>query len=157
MKGIPVTCASLLSETVAEELDLGGIGRMLAMTPNDELNRLVAIQFRHDFGRAGVYQLPFGLAKSKREPAPPQETRFLFTPGATYSELSARFARGAILKRTPLSGEYTYDDFLKMYGDDSLLLFVVTESKKLEVATVKEPLKPKPGQTVIAIVDSPAT
>ena len=157
MKGIPVTCASLMSDSAAEEIDLGGIGRLLAMTPNDELNRLVAMRFRHDFGTSGVYQLPFGVATGggKREATLPQEARFLFGRHATYSYLSGRFADGAIVKRTLLTNEFTYDDFLSTYGEDVLLLFLKTESGKLDVGTAKLPLKPKPGQTVIALVTPP--
>ena len=32
MAGLPTYCASIVSEYVAEEIDLGGIGRLLAMT-----------------------------------------------------------------------------------------------------------------------------
>ena len=30
---------------------------MLAVTPNDDLDRLASLEFSHDFGRANVYQL----------------------------------------------------------------------------------------------------
>ena len=37
--------ASIGSEFVQEEIDLGGIGRLLAMTPNDEVNTLASMGF----------------------------------------------------------------------------------------------------------------
>ncbi len=38
MAGLPAECVSILSEHLREELDLAGIGRLLAMTANDEVN-----------------------------------------------------------------------------------------------------------------------
>ena len=42
MLGVPATCASILSEHVLEDLDLGGMGRFFAMTSNDELNAMAS-------------------------------------------------------------------------------------------------------------------
>ncbi len=57
MAGLNAHCISVLSEYVHEELDLAGIGRLLALTPNDEVNSLASIEFAHHFGRKNVFQL----------------------------------------------------------------------------------------------------
>jgi NhaP-type Na+/H+ or K+/H+ antiporter len=57
MAGLPVTFASIGSEYIQEEIDLGGIGRLLALTPNDEVNTLAAMAFAERFGSGEVYQL----------------------------------------------------------------------------------------------------
>ncbi|MCH5377520.1 MAG: sodium:proton antiporter, partial [Planctomycetes bacterium] len=40
MQDLRSECASVLSEYVQEEVDLCGIGRLLAVTPNEEVNAL---------------------------------------------------------------------------------------------------------------------
>ena len=40
MAGLPTYNASILSEYARENLDLGGLGRFIAMTPNDQVNSL---------------------------------------------------------------------------------------------------------------------
>jgi hypothetical protein len=65
MDGLPAECASILSEEVREEFDLFGIGRLLAMPPNDEVNALAAREFAHAFGR----QVAINYARGMQAPA----------------------------------------------------------------------------------------
>ena len=46
MAGLTAECASILSEHVQEEIDLSGIGRLMALTPNDEVNALAIRELR---------------------------------------------------------------------------------------------------------------
>ena len=46
------------TEQAIEWFDLDGVGRLLALTPNDEVNSLTTMHFTDEFGRANVYQLP---------------------------------------------------------------------------------------------------
>jgi len=155
MAGLPTCWASVLSGYVREEVDLGGIGRLLAMTPNDQLNALAAQEFAQVFGRAEVYRLPTRPAEMQRQqPVSSQHLgRLLFDPDATYSRLAQRFAAGAVVKKTTLSEEFDYAAFADLYGDSAILLFLVDDSGKLTVVTADAAADPAPGQTVIALVD----
>lgn len=55
--GLPARRLSVLTEEAAHELDLRGIGRILAMTPNDEVNALATSRFSRQFGRRETFQL----------------------------------------------------------------------------------------------------
>lgn len=158
VEGIPAVCASVLSEFVDEEVELGGIGRMLAMTPNDDLNRLASLEFSHDLGRANVFQLsPNRNAASERRKTSTAhiEGRSLFHADAHFAQLDTRFENGAIIKKTRLSAEFTYQDFVDRYQDQFTVLFVITENNELIVSS-SEQLTPKPGQMVIALIDDEA-
>ncbi len=75
MEGLPSQCASIISEYM-EEIDLAGLGRLLAVTPNDDLNTLAAMEFAPVFGRAEVYQLsPGETTLKKRDSSFPQSAR----------------------------------------------------------------------------------
>ena len=156
MEGLPTKLGNILSERLIEELDLGGIGRFLAMTPNDEVNSLAAMHLRHLFGRANTYQLVPYQRKEKKETAPTSvRARFLFDEQATHQFFTGRFASGAIVKATKLSDTYTLDDFRGRYGADAVILFRISEGKKLLIDVADEPMTPTAGQTVIALVDRP--
>ncbi len=60
------------------------------------------------------------------------------------------------MKKTRITDEFTYADFERRYGDSALVLFVITETKMLQISTAESPLLPKRGQTVIALVDESA-
>jgi NhaP-type Na+/H+ or K+/H+ antiporter len=156
LEGLRTRLGNILSEQLVAALNLGGLGRFLALTPNDEVNALAAVHLRAIFGRANTYQLVPYLQKEKQEIAPHSvRARFLFSEDATNVALDERFAAGAVVKTTRLSEEFTFADFRRMYGDEALVLFVVTELGKLRVEVAGEPSFPKPGQTVIALVQPP--
>ncbi|MDG2381691.1 MAG: sodium:proton antiporter [Pirellulaceae bacterium] len=153
MLGLPSSCASVVSDYM-EETDLGGIGRLLAVTPNDDLNTLAAMEYAPLFGRGEVYQLPFReIVAGRRETSAHNRGRYLFGQDATHSKLSFRVAMGAQVKKTKITKEFTYEDFLKLYGDTTVLMGVLADNKQLSLATANTELQPKPGQTVIALVD----
>ena len=156
MAEIPVTRANVLDGHAAEELDLFGIGRVFALTQNDEVNTLVALRFAHRFGRSRTYRLPTDTVPSKQKPQEKEGAqeggRLLFGPNADYFDLSARFGRGRI-RVTTLSEAFDYEAFLAAHGDHALPLFSIDAEKRLTVATVDKPLAPKPGEKVVALVD----
>jgi NhaP-type Na+/H+ or K+/H+ antiporter len=155
MAGMPAECASILSEHVREELDLGGIGRLLAMTANDEVNSLAVREFSHLFGRANVYQLtPWDEGSGKRTSISEHlRGRLLFHDELNHDALVSRFVRGTQVKATTLTDEFTYEDFRLRYGDSAIVMFVIDEAKKLEICTLERPAEPKAGQTIIALVE----
>ena len=57
MEGFKTFLGNVLSDDAAEEMDLGGINRLVAMTPNDDANCLAGLHFREAFERSELYQL----------------------------------------------------------------------------------------------------
>lgn len=154
MEGIKCYNASILSEYVRDNLDLGGIGRLLAMTGSTEVNTLAALEYAHVFGRDEVYQLRAATATDKRKDrvAPHMRARMLFNETITYGDLAAREAHGAVIKKTKLSDEFTYADFRALYGDHAVVLFLLDDDK-LTICTADEPLEPAAGCTLISLVE----
>ncbi|MBC8356772.1 MAG: cation:proton antiporter [Planctomycetes bacterium] len=155
MAGLPAECASILSEHVREELDLAGIGRLLAFTANDEVNSLAVREFSHLFGRASVYQLtPWDEGSGKRTSVSEHlRGRLLFDDELDHDALADRFVSGTQIKTTKLTDEFDYEDFQSRYGASVVLLFIIDEARKLDVCTLETPTVPKPGQTIIALVE----
>ena len=154
MAGLSVTLNSIGSEFVQEEIDMGGIGRMLAMTPNDEVNTLAAMALTERFGRAEVYQLASTEAVNERRDKlnALRRGRQLFSRPLTYAQLDSYFRAGAKVKSTAIKADFTYEDFLVRYGKTALVLFRIDELGKLHIATSDTPLYAKPGQKLISLV-----
>jgi hypothetical protein len=157
LEGLPTAFTSVLSEDALDGVLQGGLGRLLALTPDDEVNALAALHFREVFGRAEVYQLPPRKGGSPRveSAAPHLRGRYLFAPGATYDALDERFAAGDVVKTTKLTPEFDWAAFRERYGKDALPLFVVTEAGVLQVCVADKAPSPKAGQTVIGLVRPP--
>jgi len=155
MAGLGTCYASIGSEHVRDELDLSEVGRLLAMTPNDEVNTLAAMEFAERFGRAKVYQLAMAQASSQRRDrvAAYVRGRTLFRKDATYDLLTSRWSQGAKIKKTLLTQDFTFDDFRARYGISAIVLFVIDETGKLIVNTGEGPKALKAGQKVIALIE----
>lgn len=155
MRGLTTKYRSILAEEVATQMELTGIGRLLAMTQNDELNSLAVQHYLHLFGRAETYQV--APAKHDRPREAPlafhQYGRLLFSRDATFDELMTRFQAGATIRRTSITDEFGIDAFRERYGDDAILLFVVPSNGKLIVVTAETRAAVRPGDKLIALID----
>ncbi|MFG0291145.1 MAG: cation:proton antiporter [Rhodopirellula sp. JB044] len=154
MNGLRAECANILNEHVREELDLGGIGRFLALTPNDEVNSLALRECKHLFDSSRLYQLTFksqntagrrGLTKNLMG-------RELFGEGMTYTRLRELHTAGAVMKSTKLTAEFSYQDFLEKYGEHTVVMCLIDQDGGLKVNTIDDPLVPAAGQTIVALV-----
>ncbi len=155
MAGLRAYQGSILSEHLLNEVNLGGIGRLLAMTPNNVVNVLSGQRFSRVFGTAEVYKIaldrPTSVDGDKKQRA---QERVLFGQDITRRVLTQRIAGGSVIKATNLTEEFGWEDFCKMYGQSTVLLFLIRETDELTVVTSdKKEIEPKPGQTVIALVD----
>jgi len=155
MEGLPAECANVLSEHLLEEIDFGGIGRLLAMTGNDEVNLLAVREFTHVFGRENVYQLPPWEAGSgpRGTTAGHLRGRMLFADGLHHDKLVNLIRHDRQVKKTKLSEEFTFEHFTTKYGESAIALFLIGENRDLRVCTADEQPEPKPGQTLIALVE----
>jgi len=156
--GLPAHYGNILSEHVMDELELDGIGRLLALTSNHEVNSLAALHFSEVFGRSKVYQLPPGGGERGRlQQAIPTHLRgrFLFAREATHGVIADRFDAGAVIKGTGLTESFDFDDLRRQHGEDTLPLFALKESGELVVFAATDKIAPKPGHVVISLISGP--
>jgi len=154
MAGIPTLYANILSEYALDELELGGKGRLLALTTDDEFNTLALMQFVNILGRAEVYQLSAGSQEEggKDTVAKHLRGRILFSQEATYARLASSIAKEATIKTTGLTEEFNYQAFQEEYGKKAIPLFLIDSGHKLTVFTAGSQLEPKPGQKLVSLI-----
>ncbi len=154
MLGVPAYCASILSEHIHEEVNLAGIGRMLALTQNDAVNAMAAREYAHMFGSKNVFRLsPADHSKGDRSKVGHKATgRALFSDDWSEERLQKRYAEGYRPKFTKLSAEFTYEDFKTQYGNDVLVLMVFDSNGIIQINTADFDLEPNNDQSVLAII-----
>ena len=156
LAGLPAYYGSLVSENALGEIDLAGIGRLLALTANDEANSLAALHFAEIFSREEVYQLsPDGGKDQDAADYSPLylRGRFLFGGGIDHGYFTRRERAGATIKVTSLSEEFGIEAFRQLYGESALPLFLINDEGELEVVTADGASEPRVGQRLISMVD----
>jgi NhaP-type Na+/H+ or K+/H+ antiporter len=152
MERLETFAGNALAAETLEELPLEGMGRLLALTPNDEVNALVALHFRDVFNRGEIYQLaPAGAQKQAGAVPSHLRGRYLFGEGITFGKIQERHDAGAAIKSTQLTPEFTPRDFRARHGADALPLFYVSEGKRVTIVTRKRRVEPQVGQVVISL------
>ena len=158
MRGIPVECASVLSEHILEETDLSGIGRLVAATPSNEVNALAVQEYTSVFESKNVFQMaPWDINAGKRTSVSEHSLgRLVASEDLPYVRIRNGYRQGAEVKTTLITDEYTIEDFYEKYGvDNAAVLFVLDSNGRLHINSAHEPHDVKTGDTVIAIVGLP--
>ncbi len=150
-QGLEAQRANALAEHVIDELDLGGIGRFIAWTPNDEVNSLAAIHFLEVFESAEVYQIVAKIDQSnKANNDLPLHLRGmpLFDERADFSNLSLKYSRGAGIVTVEITDGNPFEEVMAGYNGEALPLFKVRGSQ-LNILTPNEVVQAEPGDKVI--------
>jgi len=154
MEHLPTYYGSPISEHAGRNLDLAGLGRLLALGPEDHFNALVAARYRDEFGRKKTYALPGARQDGpagKHEVAAAHRARMLFGPHATYWNLAGLLAGGGAVRATTLSESFTFQDYLASYDDTPVTLFALTPKGYPRPFTPDRPLTPEADWTVISL------
>lgn len=156
MAGLRTWYGNPVSEHADRSLDLIGLGKLLALSTRRELNTLACVRYRPEFGKEHVYylrNLTPEQGKGKADYALPLQAPRLFGEDVTHALLEERLAAGWTIRSTKLTESFDWHQLRAQYGEPPLLLFVRTERGTLRAAAVGRTLDPKPGATVIALVN----
>ncbi|MEZ6243051.1 MAG: sodium:proton antiporter [Phycisphaerales bacterium] len=153
MEGLPAVNGNILSEYAVEELDLRGVGRVLAVTPNDEVNALALQRFTEVFEKSGLYLLPARAAKKGEGETSRRVGRRLFSSTLDFAQMESRIANGWVVKTTTLSPEFTAKDYQTLYGRAAVPLFILRASGTLAIVAPDRPIEPENGDAIVALVN----
>lgn len=155
MQGLPTYFGNPTSQHANNYLDHTGLGRMLAMSTQREMNSLTSLHYRQEFGRDKVYRLRnLGADESSERAsfANPLLAPALFGENMTNSRFNELLDQGWQIKTTTLTETYDWPKFVESWGSDLILLFLITDKGILRMASSKRELEPKPGAAVTALV-----
>lgn len=153
MEGIDTYHGNILSEFTESQIDLSGIGYLLALTRNDAANALACQHLTEELGSSHVFQLPPHASADSGEGAPSrgQTGRLLGKRHVQYEPLIEMIESGAIIKKTLLTEQFTYADFQDYYGEDHIVFMAIKDSY-VNVNMVDSPLVPGPGWTLVSLL-----
>lgn len=141
---------SILSDRVQEELDMDGIGNLLAFTSNNEANSLAAAEFKHVFGSARVFQLSSGNSQDNKIGG-----RILCSETLTIDKIEELWHQGYRPFSRDLSGEIqtniipATEDTTKEYSRTEYV-FAEIEKEKLYILAHDNLQRPaKPNKQII--------
>lgn len=139
-----------------EEIPLTNIGKLLAMTSNDEVNTLAALHYSRELGRENVFQLLPGEGDKggarRRKKHRNFGLRVLFSPDLSYRVLDALFLEGAKVEVFNLNREFTLQNLLGDTHRTIIPFAVVSQSGELLIAASDQPLKAFPGSRIVCLV-----
>jgi len=153
MDGLPVHFGSILGDHLEDDLDLAGIGRLIALTPNHRVNSLAALHFSELFGEREVYQLAdIASNHSKRDAfSAGLQGKTLFHESASYAQLQERLQQDQRIKCTNLTESYNFEDAKRSMGETLLPLFIIHSKGALQIIQAGQSVQPTPGQTLISL------
>lgn len=151
---LPAVTADALSESVLDELDFSGLGRFVAVTPNDNTNSLAALHFAEVFEEREVYQLaagPISRADGPGKLPGHLRGRPLFGESTTHASLVARYNVGGGIRTFGLAEEGAYEAIRARFGDDLVLLFIARGTTLL-VHAEEDQVAPQVGDSIIVML-----
>jgi hypothetical protein len=124
--GLNTYYGSPVSTNADMSINLVGLGNMLGLSSSEYVNAVAAIKYRSEFGAQNTHVLRSPQKESYKGVGGIQTNlaNLLFDNGIDFNVLAGLFDKGARIKSTNITANYTLDDFL-LGNPDALLLFVI--------------------------------
>ncbi len=151
-EGLQAYNGSLLSDRSDDQLRLAGIGRLIALTQNEEANALTAVKFRREFGKNAVYQLaPKEHVWDSNRLGGENRGLWLSRGALSFQRLQRLHASGAEPVEVELSPEHTLAEFMQTHGDSAVPLFIARNGTLDVVSEATEPEREDSGTLITYI------
>ncbi|QSX35249.1 sodium:proton antiporter [Shewanella avicenniae] len=157
MDNIQVYFGNPVSEHANNFLDLGGIGKVLILSPYQQLNPVVYFHFQDIFGPERVYGVNTtdASASARHQLSESYLSRMcLFSDSVSYSKLASLMSRDAVLKSTNLTDNFSYQMFLERYGE-SVIPLIYMKGGKVHMITTETTSVPN-GVELISLIPKEA-
>lgn len=152
MRGIDTFYGSAVSGYADDNLQLTGLGNLLAMSRRPGLNELACMRFAHDFGRDHVFTIKSVQEgeHGKHRVSGERIGRVLFSGELSLEKLIGKILSGCEIVLTELSDEFTYDHYKEAHAD-SVVVFVVDPRGRVRFPVGDETVDPGPDWKVAAL------
>lgn len=157
MAGINAFYGNAISEHADRNLDLVGIGSMLALTPQSDQNTLAAMRYKSEFGRNHLFTLQTQSnpdKNDKHEAADRHRGQILFADGVTFSKLASLIAQGATIKSTQLTKSFDFKSYDTINQGKVIPLFALDPRGKVHFFTSDSEFEPKEDWTIISLAQN---
>ncbi len=146
---LPSFTGDILSEHTDYEVDLTPYEMMILATETDSYNALVVNNFVPEMGRSNLYQTAIHTGDPDDFHAS-LSGRTLFGEKWNIHELDWKTEQGYTMRKTQITEQYTYEEFLAQSIEGTIPLFIKRAQGKLEFIIVDSELEPKEGDTLVS-------
>jgi Trk K+ transport system NAD-binding subunit len=125
-EGLPAYRGNPLSEHAEYNLQLAGLGNLLAMSPYESENIVVAYHYRREFGKNNIYTLQ-ALSEHDSSKATMSQLRGrkMFTERCSYAVLSKLIENGATMNHVTMEKKFDVTEFHEKFGKEAVPLFAI--------------------------------
>lgn len=155
MLGLDSYYGNPISSHADDNLNLIGIGQVVALTSDQHFNIMACMRFVDDFGEDKVHCLRKTKANGSEKHSVAEEYhgRLLLGGNVSYSQLASLFSRGAEIKHTRLSDSFTYQDYQVHHKNNLVIpLFYVEEKGRIYFCDEPEEFAPDANSTVVSLL-----
>ena len=151
-RGLHAERADALSESVLEELDLSGIGRLLITIPNDEIASLAALHLSEIFDVNDIFQLPARSSQEYTDGSVPEHLRghLLFGGSTSCEHIRDCFEHDHDAFVVEVEEGMTREEIREQYGPKALPMFIV-RGDRLIIFSEEQSNQPRPGDRVVLL------
>lgn len=155
MMDIPVYFGNPMSDHAARHLDIATFGTVLVMSPYKQLNPLISYHFEYTQGKDKVW----ALTSNEQATRPSHQVSeqyakklTLFDEGVTYGYLASAVNRGASVKTTRLTDEFSFEDYKTKYNERATPLLAINKEGKTYTFINGNSIEPMSGWRIISLV-----
>lgn len=157
MDGLETYYGNPISEHADRNLNLLGLGKVLAISGRSNLDTLACLRFKSEFGVKNVYELKSTREKhinDKHLVSTRHRGYELFGENIAYGNLAYLLRNGAEIKSTQLSDEFTFEQYLEKHGERVIPLFAIDNKKRIQIFVTNGEMKPESGWTIIGMIQA---
>ncbi len=155
MDGLETYYGNPISEHADRNLNLLGLGKVLALSGRGNLDTLACLRFKSEFGVNNVYELKTTREKhisDKHIVSTRHRGYELFAENVAYGNLAYRLRNNAEIKSTQLSDEFTFEQYLEKYGERVIPMFAIDNKQRLHIFVANGKMKPESGWTIMGMI-----
>ena len=157
--GLPAYFGNPISEHAERHLDLVGIGRVLALSPHENVNVAAVMHYRLEVGRNNVFMI-----QSKEQDrvlqrirmSAQRQAKMLFGSNVTFAYLASVLSQGAKIHTTKLTEQFEYDAFHEKHRQLAVPLFAIDSREKIHVFCEEQQVDPRPEWSIIYLLGAEA-
>lgn len=150
-EGIEVHYGNILSEIAQDEIHFGGIGRLLALTSNHEVNALAGEHFQSTFGVENVFELQHRESEDRDRMSMHLGGRAVFPSGTPPEVIRRRYMEGARVMTLTIGDAQIATNAIP---NAILPLLLMPDNERLLIWTEEDSPALRSGVRVIGLVES---
>lgn len=158
MEGLETFYGNAVSEYADQNLDLVGIGKLLACSPQRGINAVAGMRYAAEFGRENVYVILTSTdtkVSERHQLATEHRGYVLFGKDLTFQKFASLLSQGSEIRATKLSNEFSFETLQQQYPN-MIPLFAISPKGRLQIFVEGGTFLPDAGWTIIALHSGPA-